>query len=65
MTKRAIKFEGFTPVPAPYEQGVFFPDEQSAEELCKAINRLSSGWTVEKVVLGGTTFWRIVWLGPQ
>ncbi len=51
--KRAITFNGFTPVPGPYENGALLPDRPSAESLCKAINGLSSGWTVEEAKLAG------------
>lgn len=63
--KKALKFNGFTPVPTSYESGALLPDKESADALCKAINDLSSGWTVEEhdVKLGGKTYWKVVWLG--
>jgi len=62
-SKRAISFSGFTPVPGPYESGAALPDKASADSLAKAINTLSSGWTVEELKLGGQSYWRVVWLG--
>jgi hypothetical protein len=63
--KRAISFSGFTPVPGPYEAGALLPDRQSADALCKAINDLSSGWTVEETRLAGNSYWKVVWLGKE
>jgi len=63
--KRAISFNGFTPVPGLYENGALLPDRQAADSLCKAINDLSSGWTVEERKANGTSYWRVVWLGPE
>ena len=63
--KRAISFSGFTPVPGPYESGALLPDRQSADTLCKAINDLSSGWTVEETRLAGKSYWKVVWLGKE
>jgi hypothetical protein len=61
--KRSIRFNGFTPVPTAYENGALLPDKDSAEGLCKGINDLSSGWTVEEVKLVGKSYWKVVWLG--
>jgi hypothetical protein len=61
--KRSIRFNGFTPVPTAYENGALLPDKDSAEGLCKGINDLSSGWTVEEVMLAGKSYWKVVWLG--
>ncbi len=61
--KKAIRFSGFTPVPADYESGVLLPDKDSADAICKAINDFSSGWTVEEMKLAGKSYWRVVWLG--
>lgn len=61
--KRSIKFNGFTPVPTTYENGALLPDKDSAESLRKAINELSSSWTVEEVKLAGKSYWKVVWLG--
>ena len=63
--KRAISFNGFTPVPSSYEMGALLPDKPSADALCKGINDLSSGWTVEETKLNGNSYWRVVWLGPD
>lgn len=62
--KRSISFNGFTPVPAPYGNGALLPDRRSAESLCKAINDLSSGWTVEEVQVNGRSYWKVVWDAP-
>jgi hypothetical protein len=50
-------------VPTAYENGALLPDKDSAEGLCKGINDLSSGWTVEEVKLAGKSYWKVVWLG--
>jgi hypothetical protein len=64
--KRAIRFNGFTPVPGAYETGALLPDKPSADNICKGINDLnlggSSGWTVEELKLEGNSYWRVVWL---
>jgi hypothetical protein len=61
--KKALTFNGFTPVQSSYELGALLPDRGSAESLCSAINGLSSGWTVEEMELSGARYWRVVWLG--
>ena len=61
--KKSIKFNGFTPVPTSYETGALLPNKGSADALSKAINDLSSGWTVEEVTLAGKSYWKVVWLG--
>ena len=61
--KRAIKFNGFTPVLSAYESGALLPDKESVDGLCKAIDDLSSGWTVEEVKLAAKSYWKVVWLG--
>jgi hypothetical protein len=61
--KKSIRFNGFTPVPTAYETGALLPVKPSADGLCKGINDLSSGWTVEEVKLEGKSYWKVVWLG--
>jgi len=61
--KKSIKFNGFTPIITTYGNGALLPDKESAEGLCRAINGLSSGWTVEEVKLAGRSYWMVVWLG--
>lgn len=63
--KRAISLNGFTPIPGPYETGALIPDRKGANALCKAINDLSSGWTIEELKVNGTSYWKVVWLGPK
>jgi hypothetical protein len=61
--KKGMKLKEFTPVETECENAAAFPTKEAADPNCKQMNDQSSGWTVEKVNLGGVDTWRVVWLG--
>ena len=63
--KKGVKLRESTLVVTEYEDASGFPDEQKANSYCREMNGWSSGWTVEKVKLGGVDKWRVVWLGER
>jgi hypothetical protein len=63
--KKGMKLRAFTPFITEYEDASGLPDEPSANSYCQEMNQRSSGWTVEKVNLGGVDKWRVVWLGER